>query len=493
MRRESSTPNSRLRKSTRRVIGTRGARLFFVRGAAHLGWGTALAAASVALVACGGDASSATATASDGGASLDDASGATDAGGASDVASGDAAKTDCSRRAQVKNAPPSLYDAFVADMASVADATARASRVDQLLADVRAQGGTPLEAPGDDRVVFLVRGAPPNGAWNVAGSFRPGMPDWKASPLAMTQIAGTDLWVADTRVPRGMAAQYKLLGGTTDDGFREDLLAMNVVWDGIDHQDVGQFNGLVHASDADATKGRLVAYRGVHAQKLGDTRDVFVYLPARYDDGSCAPLPHLLVHDGNESLTRGDFAGVADQTFAQDPSSSSILGFVALSDQNVRMDEYTFHTSTALGDAYGDFLANEIEPMLASRYRLCSAPEDRGLSGASLGGLISTYLAFQKPSTWGYVGAQSASLFWDSNAMITRGGQDPKVPVRFYLDHGCPDDNCDENRAMATALTQKGYELDHVEVANAEHAWSYWHDRFPQALRYFRQGRPACK
>src|SRR5262249_11538641 len=151
----------------------------------------------------------------------------------------------------------------------------------------------------------------------------------------------------------------------------------------------------------------------------------------------CAVMPHIVFHDGNESLTRGDFAGVANQA-----GVSYALVFVALASQNVRMDEYTFGTSTALGDQYGDFLVNDLEPILSASYRFCT--KARGIAGASLGGLISTYLAFERSDVWGFVGSQSGSYFWNSGAMITRASQDPVVPVRFYLDTGCPDanDNC---------------------------------------------------
>jgi iron(III)-enterobactin esterase len=421
-----------------------------------------------------------------------------DAGGNADGGDrADAAKPDCSRAAQTPGAPVSLYDAFVTDMAGLSDPAARTARAAKLVADVKAAGGTPLESrgsagvPGGDRVVFLAAGAPPGGTWQIGGSFRPGQPSWTASPLPMTPIAGTDLWIADTTIPRGAAHAYKLQSGTLDTGFREDPLASNVAWDGIDKKDVGSFNAIVHASDAPMTQGRLVARHGVHAAALGNDRDVFVYLPPQYDDGSCAALPHLVIQDGNESLTRGDFAGAADATFAKTPGASAILVFVALTTQVARMDEYTFGTPGAVGDAYGKFLIDDLEPIVRASYRVCSKAEDRGLSGASLGGLISTYLAFQRPDVWGYVGSQSASLFWDSDRMIARASEDPKVPVRFYLDHGCPNDNCVENQQMNAALVQKGYEVTHVEVAGAQHDWSYWRTRLPQMLEYFRAGRPS--
>jgi len=434
------------------------------------------------LVACGGAA----------GQSASDAA----APDASDAAELDAATTEadashpvCTRSAQAKTAPAALYDALLADLPQLQSAQI-AAREDQLVVDLTAQGGTPLEDAGD-RLVFLVRGAPPQGPWSVAGTFT----GWKANPQPMTLVPGTtDLWVLDAHVARGTAHQYKLLSGTDDTGFTEDLLARNVVWDGIDHGAPGYFNAIAHPGDGDGTKGRIVRYHGVHATELGDDRDVFVYLPPRYDDGSCATLPQIVFHDGNESLTRGDFAGVADTTYAGAPDSQAVLVFVALSSQNVRTDEYTFGTSTALGDAYGDFLVNDLEPIVSKDFRVCSKAASRGIAGASLGGLVSTYLAFQRSDEWGFVGSQSGSYFWDSNAMITRAGQDPVVPVRFYLDTGCPDanDNCTVVQQVRDALEGKGYDVLYEEDDTAMHDWPYWAERLPKLLTDFPAGA-ACE
>jgi enterochelin esterase family protein len=404
----------------------------------------------------------------------------------------------CERAAQSKAAPTSLYDALTNDLSALSGAD-RQTRADKFVADVTAAGGTPLQDPGSTRVVFIAQGAPPDGTWNIGGSFRNA--DWTQNTLPMTQISGTDLWVVDTTAPRGTEYAYKLLSGSDPSGFTEDPLSKNIIWDGINHNDVGFFNSLFFVEDGDQTKGRLVRYGNVHATELNEDHPVYVYLPAKYDDGSCAALPHLLVHDGNESLTRGDFQSVTDTEFAAHPDESAVLVFVALPNQDVRTPEYTFGSDAdggTEGDAYGDFLRNDLEPKIAVDYRVCAKPDDMGLSGASLGGLISTYLTFEHSELWGYDGAQSASLFWDDNAMISRASALPKVPVRFYFDNGIPsgtcgsDDNCQPTRDMVAALQAASYQVTHVEVNDAEHDWPYWQSRFPQMLAAFRAGKSAC-
>lgn len=396
---------------------------------------------------------------------------------------------DCTRETRARTAPTSLYDAFVADIAAISAEPARKAKAAAFLADVAAKGGGPLEDPASDRVVFLVSGEPPAGTWSVVGSFV----GWdKARAQAMTRVVGTDLFVLDLRIPRGTAHTYKLLSGTSDTGFREDLTARNVVWDGINKQTVGEMNGIVHADAIPKDKPRMVAFRAVPSPTMGNARDVFVWLPPAYDGATCKKLPIVVFHDGNESLTRGDFVSPAEALYRQKPELSSILAFVALPNQNVRMSEYTFATGGARGAEYAKTITDELLPRLAKDFRVCGSPKARGVSGASLGGLISTYIAFEKPGVFGWVGAQSASYFWADNAMITRAGQDPKTPARFYLDSGCPDDNCVVTDQMETTLKSKGYDVTRVKEANAPHDWLYWNGRMAGMLTHFRQGETTC-
>jgi enterochelin esterase family protein len=389
----------------------------------------------------------------------------------------DPPKPDCTRAAQVKTAPLALYDAFAADTASPA-------RVDKLVADVRAAGGTPLEDPAGDRVVFLARGGSP---LKVVGSFV----GWNAgSALAMVSVPGTDLWVLDTKLPRGTSHEYKLLAGSS---FLEDPLAKNVTWDGLDRGFGvrGEFNAVAHAQDLPKDKGRLVALGKTHATQLANDRDVWVYTPPRYDDASCSKLPHVMIHDGNESLTRGGFAREADTLYAARPELSAILVFVGLPSQDVRMSEYSFN-GTSKGLQYIDFLANDLLPALAKTHRLCGKAAARGISGASLGGLISSFAAFEKADVWGWVGAQSASFFWDNNALIARVQNEAVRPVRFYLDSGEPNDNFVVTNEFAAALQQRGYDYVRITEDDGEHDWPYWRGRFAGMLTHFRDKQSVC-
>lgn len=388
----------------------------------------------------------------------------------------------CTRETAARPAPASLFDAFSADVAALPGA-AKAARVDKFLADVAAQGGTPLEDPATGRTIFLARGAAP---WAVTSSLV-GFDVAKAT--AMNVVPGTDLFVVQTTIPRGASFQYMLLEAGI---LVEDRAARTVVWDGVERPlfTPGTFNAVGHAMDLPKDQGRLLRHGKVHSTGLANDRDVFVYLPPRYDDASCPKLPSVLFHDGNESLTLGNFAQAADVLYAARPDLSAVLVFVSnAGTEAARSDEYSF----TRGDDYVDFLVNQLWPNVTARgYRICGKASARGLAGASLGGLISTYAAFQQPDQWGWVGAQSASYSWGDGEMITQVTEAPKVGTRFYLDSGCPDDDCQYVDQMATVLADKSYDYVRITKPGDAHDWPFWNERLGGMLTYFRNGKTDC-
>jgi enterochelin esterase family protein len=420
----------------------------------------------------------------------------------------------CKRDTSVHGAPISLLVELQLEMSRATTDDQRTAAIDRFVAKVEEQGGTPLVSDATvvrPRVAFFVRGAAGRDTF-VAGAFN----EWSNTATPLVQVRDTDLYLAEVDVPRTGPQPYKLFKG---EAYFPDPLARHVEWDGLNLQDVGSFNSLVYPGLQDATKGRLTAWYGVPATELGDRRDVFVYTPAAYDGPQCPSLPVMYFHDGNESLTRESFAQAADSHYAASPRDAAVLVFVALPNQNVRLAQYTFPPKkdpewpTPTGDAYLDFIRDDLMPRVETSFRVRTGPEHTGIAGASLGGLISVYAGFQMPEKFGFVGCQSGSLFWphdgevdrdDGNAMIVRAGQDPVLPLRFYVDHGSPTagctrddepggDDCQSSLDFVRTLKSRGYTVAHWNEPGAAHDWFYWKKRLPKLLCAFRNADPkAC-
>lgn len=449
------------------------------------------ALASILASACEGDPAGAS---SEDDASAPDGSAPSPSADAGDGASvedapfeADPNPAPCTRELEARPAPASLYDALLVDLAALAD-DAKQSRVAIFYDAVVAAGGAPLEDPLTGRVVYLARGAPPGDHWAVATSLT-GFDASAATPLVA--VPGTDLHAASVTVPRGASYRYKLASAGT---LYEDPLARNVAWDGAAVPELGPggFAAVAHAMDLPMSEGRVVRAGVLTSAGLGASRDVWLYLPARHEDGSCAKLPSIVFHDGNAMLTHARFAGHADALFAASPDLAAVGVFVAAAPTlAARFDEYTFGEATSKGAEHVAFVRDQVWPLATASARLCTAAGARGIAGASLGGLIASWAAFENATTWGWVGAQSASFWWRSNELINRVQNDAKIDVRFYVDSGCPatEDNCGAVSMMATALANKGYDYTRITMDGGEHTWADFSTRFDDMLTHFRQGK----
>ena len=96
-----------------------------------------------------------------------------------------------------------------------------------------------------------------------------------------------------------------------------------------------------------------------------------------------------------------------------------IVGIYNTGKQRIR--EYTPTRVPKLGggraDRYAKFLIEEVRPFLQREYRTLSGPENTGIGGSSLGGLVSLYLGFELPHVFGKIAALSPSVWWNQRVI----------------------------------------------------------------------------
>ena len=305
----------------------------------------------------------------------------------------------------------------------------------------------------------------------VSGSFD----SWPTPGIrGFRNIPGTDLHVAEIPVDATARHQYKLTrgtGGAVD--WSNNPLDPWVTWDGINRSGVGDFNNEI------AGPNHVPATSFVHRRAVA-RRDVFLQLPLAYLDGQTG-FGTLYVHDGNESLTRANMQAVTDTTIAAGRAQPVVVVYVALETQNVRISEYTYGPGTT-GDAYVDFLADTLVPLIEANVPTATMPDNRGLAGASLGGLISFHGAWRRPDAFRRIGGQSSSLWFENQEMVTRFATGAVMDFRVYLDAG--EDNLTGTQAMAQVLNDRGYDYLFVYDAGAVHEWPFWEARWDELLEF---------
>jgi predicted alpha/beta superfamily hydrolase len=192
---------------------------------------------------------------------------------------------------------------------------------------------------------------------------------------------------------------------------------------------------------------------------LGRQHLIRVYLPPGYHQNPLRRFPALYMQDGkNLFFPEEAFLGrewkvdealqILDATSAVD--RVAVIGIHS----GDRMHDYTKPGY----EAYARAIVEEVKPEVDARIRVHGTRRETGVVGSSLGGVVSFYMAWQYPETFGFAACMS-STFSFRDDLIERVLSEPKSNSRFYLDSGWPNDNYEVTLAMAMALSQRGYRL----------------------------------
>lgn len=224
-------------------------------------------------------------------------------------------------------------------------------------------------------------------------------------------------------------------------------------------------------------KGRVLRLE-IFSQVLGQQRRLLVYSPPGKAE---APLPVILFQDGKAYFGWGKVPQVYDRLLARGEVEPAHLVFVP---PMQRTPEYFFNPE------FRRFLTEEALPAAEER-----APCDgrRVAWGASLGGLLSAQLAWERRDLFLGVVAQSGAFLFspetrDSDpfhgreaflATVREG--DPRG-LRWHLDCGTLEWLLDSNRRLADALLAGGADVTFA-TRNAGHNWVNWRNGLAAGLR----------
>lgn len=186
---------------------------------------------------------------------------------------------------------------------------------------------------------------------------------------------------------------------------------------------------------------------------------VRVYTPPGYAENTLCRYPVVYMQDGhNLFFPEEAFTG---QTWELERTLELLDQMNAIDNLIVvgvyprdRMRDYTFPGY----QDYGSFLVKELKPAIDTRYRTKTAPDNTAVIGSSLGGVVSLYLGWQFPETFGKV-ASLSSTFTFKDDLMRRITEEDKRPLKIYLDSGWPGDNFEVTRVMFDLLQRQGYEV----------------------------------
>ena len=337
--------------------------------------------------------------------------------------------------------------------------------------------GTPMI---DGAKVHFVYRDPHANDVRLAGEFN----DWsrRGDAIRMGRLAQTEFFWHTLTVPASARLEYKFV---VDGEWKTDPLCPHTINNGIGEQNsyfvVGEFHEPPELEwRDDIVHGRVEEF-DFASKRLHNTRRVYVYLPAAYDHSDNACFPSFYVHDGGEYLDRARMATVLDNLIHGGGIPPLVVVMV---DPINRMQEYWAN------DDYCDFLCSEFIPMIDQRYRTIADRQSRGVMGASLGGLISAYIALSQPQFFSKIAGQSSALHLEEDRLISLLDDNEDFTFNFYFDVGTYEPRfIPPHERFVTRLKQKGWACFYQKLAGG-HNWTSWRAHLKDLL-VFLWGEPS--
>ncbi len=239
-----------------------------------------------------------------------------------------------------------------------------------------------------------------------------------------------------------------------------------------------------------------------------NTRTLRVWLPPDYDGWGETRYPVLYLNDGQNLFDPAtSFAGVpwqAGETAGRLMAEKKIPPLIIVGIDHAgrhRVREYIPYRSAdprvtgPQGQRYPEFLRREVMPLIEAYYSVAHGPENTGLGGSSLGGLISLYTQLAAPGVFGRVLIESPSLYVANHKILEECRRFQNWPWRVYLGIGTrevgdpiqDEKTVEDLRDLESMLRAAGLDRQRLRVEiedGASHTESAWARRFPAALEF---------
>jgi predicted alpha/beta superfamily hydrolase len=250
--------------------------------------------------------------------------------------------------------------------------------------------------------------------------------------------------------------------------------------------------------------GSIKQCEHVFSPQLGNHRDLLVYLPPGYNDGSTR-YPVVYMHDGQNLFDPAtSFAGewAVDQMLEDASDEGLEVIVVAIPNMGpARSDEYSPFRDEKHGGGKGElylrFIVETVKPMIDASFRTEPDRASTGIAGSSMGGLISLYAFFRYRHVFGFAGVMSPSLWFAGGAALDWVTRQPFAGGRIYIDVGMKEGERTLRDVMRLrdVLEAKGYrnlrDLMCVVDTAGDHSERAWARRVRRVLAFLlgRAGR----
>jgi len=298
------------------------------------------------------------------------------------------------------------------------------------------------------------------------------------SEHAMHRVEGTDFYFRSYELPEKAVFSYRF---SIFDEKITDPANPQKTGPEDDEQSVLATAGWQAPSHLSEPKGKRGSFEKLQwkSEQLGNEREVQIYLPHGYGEGS-GRYPLLLVNDGDGALSEGEIDKSLDNLIGK-TVAPVIVAFVPV----VSWRE----TGGSKVAEYTRAQVEELIPLLDETFRTDPRRESRGVMGQSVSydtGFTAMYLALHHPGIVSRAAAQSyrhGQL--EEDLMAAASGEKHDLELVFHwssYDHLDPDFDARGNaKSLVAALEKNGYSPK-ISESDDGVGWGMWQGRMAEIL-----------
>ncbi len=160
-----------------------------------------------------------------------------------------------------------------------------------------------------------------------------------------------------------------------------------------------------------------------------------------------------------------------------------------------RITEYLPYFNAKVGKGEGElyirFMRETLMPYVNKKYRTKTGPENTGIGGSSMGGLISLFAGLNYQDTFGKLMVFSPSLWIAPRIFQQAAHFNPQLPMRMYIYAGGKEsaNHIPNITRFKKSLLEgnKNFSNIHVHVSLnplGTHSENHWREEFPKALKW---------
>lgn len=291
----------------------------------------------------------------------------------------------------------------------------------------------------------------------------------------MKKVQGENLYHITLHLPENARLEYKfLVDGSWCMDKLNPLKCENGVGDYNSYALMPEYQKVseIYAREG-IKKGSIKEYE-FSGKNIEGRRMIYIYLPNEYELNPDKNYPTMYFHDGGDYIHRANAVNTLDNLI-NDEVIEPIIG-VFVNPIN-RFNEYMYNIK------YSKLIVEEIIPNIDSNFRTIKSPESRAIMGASLGGIISFFTAYNFPDAFKNVAGQSSSFLYLERE-ISKLIMNSHNEFNIYMDVGLFESLIYSNRRVSKIYKEKQFNFKYQEISEG-HTWSNWGNHVRDALMFF--------